>query len=70
MTGDKKAGATPAIPGGSIVSAKSAAKRRSVSTKRLYWALMDYVEATGLTDETTVKALLENLGEDVLLEMR
>ena len=71
MTGDKKTGATPAIPGGSIVSAKSAAKRRSFSAKRMYWALVDYVQENGIDEkDATVVDLLDALKDDVLLETR
>ena len=71
MTGDKKAGATPAIPGGSIVSAKSAAKRRLVSAKRMYWALVDYVQENGIDEDATkVATLLDLIKDDVLLETR
>jgi hypothetical protein len=65
MTGDKT-GATPATP-----KAKSTEKRRSVSTKRMYWAIVDYIQENGINEkDALVVDLLDALKDDVLKETR
>ena len=64
MGDDKK----PLVP---LASVKSSKTRKSMSTKKMYWALVDYVEQSSIDPKDgTVEDLLDLIKDDVLLETR
>ena len=60
--GDEKTGTTPAT---------TPITRRSVSNKRLYWGLQDYIKEKGLVPkDDSIEVLLGLLKDDVLEDTR